>query len=405
MGWSWGVELSRLGHQVWVLTRAGNRAAIESKPRPSFNFIYYDLPRWMESWRAGFFGKRLYYVLWQWCAARHIRKCFPEMPFEVVQHVTYVSVRYPSFMGSMGIPFYFGPVSGGEEVPPKLRKDFSVQERWRERLRDVSNRLIPFDPLLRRTFRQAEKIIVTRDTVSLVPRSWRYKCEVRLAIGLTADYLDQATAAAPHSGPGVRMLYVGRLLESKGVDIALRAVWQLKQRQIDVRFIVVGDGPARRRLAKLAERLGLSQVVEWVGCVPRDAVEDRYRDADLFLFPSLCDSGAMAVLEAMAHGLPIVCMKLGGPGEMVNERCGRVLETLGKNRDQLTTSCAEAVREIMTTPGLRNDLAAGAKARAREFDFQKLVRSVYPGSPYPATSDNHDYSLQYGALAPPDAAV
>jgi len=471
VGWSWAIELSRLGHQVWVLTRTGNRTSIERKAHRDFDFIYYDLPRWMQSWRTGFAGKRLYYVLWQWCAARHIRKLFPEMPFDVVQHVTYVSARYPSFMGSLGIPFYFGPVSGGEKVPPKLRRDFSVQERWRAWLRDLSNCLIPFDPLLRKTFRRAQKIIVTRDTVWLIPRQWRHKCEVRLAVGLTGEYLNDAnvgqfqscsvlveqafrpalatayisprgfspcsraeatevmwegvdaalkrrstrtirghancgTAIASHRGGRCfRLLYAGRLLESKGVDLALRAVHQLRQWRHDVRFTVVGDGPERSRLAKLAEKLGLAEAVEWVGCVSRHSVEDHYRMADLFLFPSLCDSGAMAVLEAMAHGLPVVCMKLGGPGEMVNESCGRVVPALGENREELATSCAEAVREIMTTPGLQEYLSAGARRRAREFDFQNLVRSIHPRSPYPAINDNHVYSLQLSALVPPDAAV
>src|SRR5271165_6661723 len=177
VGWNWATELARLGHEVWVLTRAANRAAIEDKSRSDLNFIYYDWPRWMQSWRTYFIGLRLYYMLWQWGAARHVRKLFPELPFDVVQHVTYVSIRYPSFLGSLGIPFYFGPVSGGERVPPKLRKGFSVGERLRERLRDLSNRLVSLDPLLRRVFRQAEKIIVTRDTLSLVPQRWRHKCE------------------------------------------------------------------------------------------------------------------------------------------------------------------------------------------------------------------------------------
>jgi hypothetical protein len=126
VGWSWAVELLRLGHQVWVLTRTDNRTAIERKLGLNLNFIYYDLPRWMQLCRTGAAGKHLYYVLWQWCAARYLRKLFPALPFDAVQHVTYVSVRYPSFMGSLGIPFYFGPVSGGERVPSELRKGFSV---------------------------------------------------------------------------------------------------------------------------------------------------------------------------------------------------------------------------------------------------------------------------------------
>jgi len=404
VGWSWAVELSRLGHQVWVLTRAANRVAIESGPRPDFNFIYYDLPRWMQSWRTGFFGKRLYYVLWQWCAARHIQKLFPELPFDTVQHVTYVSVRYPSFMGSLDIPFYFGPVSGGERVPRKLRKACSVGERWRERLRDLSNGLVPFDPFLRGVFRRADKILVTRDTVALVPRRWRQKCDVQLAIGLSREYLDRAAGEMKRSGHCLRLLYVGRLLEWKGIDIALRAVHQLMQRHLDVRFTIVGDGPARPRLAKLAQKLELSEIVEWVGCIPRCGVEDHYRNADVFLFPSLRDSGGLVVLEAMAHGLPVVCTELGGPGVIVNHRCGRVVPALGKSREELAAGCAAAVCEMVTIAGLRDSLAVGAKARALEFDFQNLVRSVYPVSPCLAVIDEHEYTLQLNALVPRNAA-
>ena len=57
VGWSWAVELSRLGHQVWVLTRTDNRTAIERKPGLNLNFIYYDLPRWMQFCRTGAAGK------------------------------------------------------------------------------------------------------------------------------------------------------------------------------------------------------------------------------------------------------------------------------------------------------------------------------------------------------------
>jgi glycosyltransferase involved in cell wall biosynthesis len=125
--------------------------------------------------------------------------------------------------------------------------------------------------------------------------------------------LDQAATEVKRSAHCLRLLYVGRLLEWKGIDIALRAVRQLKRWQLDVRFTIVGDGPARSRLAKLAQKLELSEIVEWAGCIPQRAVGDHYRAADLFLFPSLRDSGGMAVLEALAHGLPVVCTELGGP--------------------------------------------------------------------------------------------
>ena len=408
VGWSWVSELSRLGHRLWVLTRADNRAAIEGRAPSGVKFIYYDLPRPMLRVRTFPGGKRLYYVLWQWFAVQHIRKHFSQLPFDMVQHVTYVSARYPSFMGLLGVPFYFGPVSGGESVPVKLREGFPRRERWREWLRDLSNRLVPFDPLLRLVFRQATRIIVTPATVALVPPRWREKCSVQLAVGLSKEYLRQARAVSRHTGPGPghswRLLYVGRLLECKGVDIALRAVWQLKQ-WLDVRFTIVGDGPARAQLEKLVEGLGLTEVVEWVGWLPHHEVEDHYRAAELFLFLSLRDSGGVAVLEALAHGLPVVCTELGGPGVIVNEHCGRVLQARDKNTEELATDCAHALREILTTPGLWDRLSAGAKSRAQDFDSQNLVASIYPVSSFPAAADQHEHSLPLSALVARDAAL
>ncbi len=120
VGWSWATELARSGHRVWALTRAENRASIEGDTEaksPHLHFTYYDLPRWVQRMRKCPAGKLLYYMLWQWGAARHVRRLFPSLPFDVLHHVTYVSVRYPSFMGSLGLPFCFGPVAGGERVP------------------------------------------------------------------------------------------------------------------------------------------------------------------------------------------------------------------------------------------------------------------------------------------------
>jgi hypothetical protein len=121
VGWNWATELAELGHHVTVITRADNRTMIESHfLPPNLTFVYFDLPRWVQRWRAGLRAKAAYYVLWQWFAARHIRRLFPSPPFDVVHHITYVSARYPSFMGSLGT-YRFGsvrsPVAKRSPVP------------------------------------------------------------------------------------------------------------------------------------------------------------------------------------------------------------------------------------------------------------------------------------------------
>ena len=384
VGWSWARELAALGHRVTVITRAANRQAIEQLPQlpaGKLAFIYYDLPRWIQHGRGYPGGRALYYVLWQYFAARHIRRLFPAPPFDVVQHVTYVSVRYPSFMGSLGIPFWFGPVSGGETVPPGLRRRFSAKERWREWIRSVSNRLVPLDPLMRRTFRQAERILVTPDTLSLVPRQWRHKASVQLAIGLSDDDLHNVRHKADRSSRHIHLLYVGRLLEWKGVDIAVRAVHIVKQSHPEVSLTIIGDGPARSRLAALSRELGLQQQVRWVGWLPRQALAHHYHTSDVLLYPSLRDSGGMVVLEALAHGLPVVCIGLGGPGIIVNSTCGRTIATAECGPDRLASRLADSLLEIFNTPDMLESLSYGATTRARELKLCNVVQSLYP-DPY-----------------------
>jgi glycosyltransferase involved in cell wall biosynthesis len=380
VGWGWATELARVGHEVTVLTRAANRAAIESKASPgNLHFSYFDLPNCAQRMRQLPGGKAMYYVLWQWCAARMLRRSFPSLPFDLVQHVTYVSVRFPSFMGLLGIPFYFGPVSGGEAVPPTLRAGFPAGARGKEALRDLSNRLIALDPLMKRTFRQASRILVTRDTLALLPHGIGSKVEQKLAVGLAGH--DPETRERRREIPQLRALYVGRLLHWKGVEIALLAVALARDAGCDISFTVIGDGPAKRRLEKLCSKLRLNRAVRWIGTVPQSQVGEFYRNADVLLFPSLRDSGGMVVLEALSHGLPVITTNLGGPGLIVNQSCGWTVMTEGRTPEALARSVADALVEIGSSAKLLDSLSRGALKRAQQFTFAELVRSVHPAAP------------------------
>ncbi len=335
----------------------------------------------MQRMRSASFGRMPYYVAWQLGATRHVRKVFPALPFDLVHHVTYVSARYPSFMGSLGIPFWFGPVSGGEVVPAPLRPGLSAGQRCREWLRDISNRYVRFDPFMRKTFQLAQKILVTRDTLLLLPPDCRAKSTVQLAVGLKDPDFPAQPVSAMRDTTSPRLLYVGRLLEWKGVDIALHAIARIKNRFPEVVFTIVGQGPARARLQELAARLDLQANVRWLGWQPQGRLGEHYRSADLLLFPSLRDSGGMVVLEALAHGLPVVCTDVGGPGTIVDSTCGRALQTAEGGRQQLAEAIADATLRLLTVPDLLASLSLGARVRARNFQVRDLVKCVYADVP------------------------
>ena len=126
-GWRWALELGRLGHRVWILTKSTNRAnvdaAISELPR-SFQIkaLYYELRgarRVLHRLLSVMIPKKslqhdyVHYRLWQAGALRYVKDVHELQRFELVHHVTIGSIRTPSRLGRLGPPFVFGPVGGG----------------------------------------------------------------------------------------------------------------------------------------------------------------------------------------------------------------------------------------------------------------------------------------------------
>lgn len=160
------------------------------------------------------------------------------------------------------------------------------------------------------------------------------------------------------------LLFVGRLAPQKGVDVLLRALAQIPG---GWRLRIAGDGPERDRLTTLANSLGLSERVDFLGWTQRDALPALYRSADVFVFPSYDEGMPNVVLEALASGLPIVATRIAGTEQLVNDGENGTLVPPG-NPDAF----AAALRPVISNAALRN--AMGEKSRARavvEFSWSR----------------------------------
>lgn len=383
VGWNWALALARRGHEVWVLTRLNNLKNIEPEMqrldpaiRDRLHFIYYDLPKWSSWWKQGGRGVHLYYLLWQWGAYQLARQKHTEHRFDRVHHVTFVSARQPSFMGGLGIPFVFGPVAGGERAPWNLRIGYGLAGWLLDAVRDAANVVVKFDPLMRRTFTQAERIYVTSEqTLGMVPRRYWSKTQIKLAIALDrdeAEELNQRGEVRPF-----RILYVGHFLYLKGMHLGLAAFSGLLQRFPDARLSMIGRGPDEARWRRRARQLGIASNIDWMPWVKQSELTGIYRSHDVLLFPSLHDSGGMVVLEAMQHGLPVACLKLGGPGVMVDETCGLAVDVAGLDESAVVERMAEGLLMFAGSADLMERLREGARERARAFTWDALVAGIY----------------------------
>ena len=377
IGWHWVNEVARLGHDVWVLTRANNREATEHVTRemPNLRFVYYDPPPWCAAVKKSGPFLQWYYVMWQLGAYRKAIELHQREQFDLVQHVTIGVFRHPSFMWRLGIPFIVGPVGGGERAPLSLRIDYGVSGYLLDAVRDLANAAAKWNPWLHQACRAARLILVkTPTTGDAFPAQYRHKVRHLIEIGSP----DVAGGSPPdRRGGGPRFLYVGRFLFWKGMQYGLRAFARVLADMPDARLTMVGAGRDGGRWRKLADSLGIGHAVDWSGWIPHDELGALYRSHDAFVFPSLHDSSGSVVLEAMAYGVPVVCFDLGGPGVLVTRDSGIVVTTAGRTPEQLIAALADAMKTPVEQPDRWRALEQGALARAQELTWAASVRQVY----------------------------
>lgn len=377
VGWNWMLTLIEQGHDVSVITRQNNGAAIEAAIQSqalSVNMAYYDLPAWCQKWKHWPGGLYLYYLLWQFGAYRQARKLHSTAAFDLVHHITFVTFRQPSFMGGLEIPFLLGPVGGGETSPRKLRAGMNFSGRLRERVRDFLIGAARFDPLMAGTFSKASLIAcTTEETLQRIPARYRDKCLVLPAIGIDPPII----GTTPVIPPSPSFLFIGRLLYWKGLHLLLRAMPELLRAVPNARLTVIGEGRDAHWLKQVAEKCAIASHIDWIPGLPHQEVGAAYRRHTALVFPSLHDSGGMVVLEALAAQVPVICLALGGPGVFVDSSCGVSIEAGNQSEEAIQHALAAAMIQLAQQPHLREQLASHCLARAQNFTWQTAAERLY----------------------------
>jgi len=280
--------------------------------------------------------------------------------FDLVHQLSPLALRYSSPATGLVAPLIIGPLAGSLVTPRAFRSEFSG-EPWYMRLRGLDRLRFRLDPALRRTYREADLLIGVAPYVRETLES--AGIPLKRFVTMTEVGLDSLPPAVKRPAPppgALKLLFVGRVVRSKGVRDAVRAIAKLGDLP-DVTLDVVGDGFDLAACRAEAERLGVTDRVVFHGRQPRERVDDFYRAADAFLFPSFREPSGNVVVEAMSWGLPLIVADRGGPGHVVDDASGiRVPVTTPERYAQ---DLAGAIRRLADHP--ERHAAMGAAARER----------------------------------------
>ncbi len=128
------------------------------------------------------------------------------------------------------------------------------------------------------------------------------------------------------------ILFVGRLVERKGVRYLIEATKILKEMGVDISLHIVGDGPLRKELEELTKGLGLDSVVLFKGRVGGNELIEEYKNSHIFVLPSIVDSRGdteglgVVLIEALTFGLPVIGSRVGGiPDIIIDKETGLLI--------------------------------------------------------------------------------
>jgi glycosyltransferase involved in cell wall biosynthesis len=174
-----------------------------------------------------------------------------------------------------------------------------------------------------------------------------------------APPLPRAQLDTPADAP--LLLCLGRLHRNKAFDVALRALATMPEAHL----WLAGEGPERPALEQLAHELGVVERVRWLGW--RDDTAALYAAADLVLCPSRIEPLGNVVIEAWAHGVPVVAAASDGPRELIVRETTGLLVPI---EDDI--ALAAAAVEVLRNPSLRRHLVTEGRA-AYESAFSEVA--------------------------------
>ena len=222
-------------------------------------------------------------------------------------------------------------------------------------------------PVLRAVWRYATPVIAKcRQEADMI-----HAVEKDLPVEIIPNGVDlsgfQPGAPIPDSGP-LRVFCAARLIERKGQHHLIRAVKQISDQGVDVIASLAGTGDSLADYQKLAQELGVAERIYFLGYVPREEIPHHYASAHVFSLPSYNEGMALAALEAMGSGLPLVLTRTGGTDDLVEEGVNGFTHDWGD-----VDALAGHLQRLAQDRPLARQMSLVSRQRAAQFSWEGIA--------------------------------
>ncbi len=300
---------------------------------------------------------------------------YPDAVFHYLCPVSPILLRFP-VKDAVNI---IGPVTGNIYYPPAFRRAEPFKHQVGRIFHHLAQRVLGTIAGDKRHFR---RVLVSGGDRTRQSLEWA-GCPASSMRDVVDSGISEKFAAHPpvrHEGVNTRFMTSGRLVPHKGVQLTIEALCHVTQ---PIVFDVYGDGVYGPQLMRLAEQLGVTDKVRFLGWMQsHDALIGRMAEYRGYVVPSLAEANGIVVQEAMMAGLPVICLEWGGPVMLADAASAILIEP--SSRDHVVRAIAAALDALALDPGRANALATHAREIAeKRFTWESVAAewvSEYPRS-------------------------
>ncbi|WP_179318036.1 glycosyltransferase family 4 protein [Winogradskyella helgolandensis] len=372
VGWNWVLQMAKKNY-LHVITRANNQELIEAHvPQDlleNITFHYYDTNHFIKRFKNKAKGLYFYYFFWQLGILPLVSSIIKANKIDYSMHLSMGSIWMPTFLPVFKTSFIWGPVGGGEGEPNSFRKVLPIKQRLLQNLRLLMNKLAFLSPLFLITSLKAKAILVrTRNTEKVIPKVFKKKTKIILETAMESDVFQYHREKNQNiTDKEFHLISTGRLTPSKNILTAIKAL-SLIPSEYKIRYTIIGSGSEKLKIENEILKTKQEQKIEIISEVSRKEILEKLTKCDAYLFPSLREGGSWALMEAMAIGLPVICLKWTGMEIITDYKSAIQLPV--SNPEQMPKDMADAIIKLITTPNLINEMGEAGRERIKsEFNW------------------------------------
>lgn len=380
LGWNWTYTAAKEGNTISVLTWNDNKNDIERywnncsqeeiKIRARIKY-YYIQPKEYNLRISNHINEILVYRSFQKKAYKFAKELILKENFDFVHHVTWSSCVQLTYLYKLGLPFVLGPVGGGERIPKVINISLRNREKIKEWVRVLVQNISKINYGHRKLYSKSTKIFVTtKETKMIIPKRYWDKVSILQGIGLNrSDIVNEPKKYEKINC--LKVLAVARLIYWKGIEIAIDSVIKAYLSGLNIQLTIVGDGDQKEDLIKKVNDEHKS-VIKFIGSIDYSRLNEFYNDSDVLLNCSLHDSGCLVVIESLSQGLPVICIKTGGPATLTDDNCAIRIEP--DSYENVVNNIANELKNLANEPEKLSKMSNGALRKSQELIYENKYK-------------------------------